>query len=350
MPVLKTTAESESRKGRILMTINSREQYENAMKVLHHEMPDFLPDFGNCGTFVNTYGCTRRLNPADGYMYDAFGVKFHNTPIGPIPDNTATGNFELEDITEWERIIPKTDLDAIDWEEENERMLSGAVSLNGNSRENLLYNVIVGYLWDELHYMMGFENALYSVAAEPEATRDCLCAMADFYIEVMERQFRTFKPDIAMVMDHVANAKTLLMSPDSYREVIKPAEKRIFDYLNSKGYITEIHVDGYIEPLLADYAEIGVQVIQPFQVMNDIQAAKDKYNFIAIGGWDAFGPGNMEASTEEEVRGSVRRAMDDYGKGGGYMFWNSGVLPDGTSKKDWLIDEAIIYGKSYYQH
>lgn len=330
------------------MKLDSKKEYENVMCVLNGEIPEYLPDFGNSGTFVETFGCQRRLNPKDGLLYDSYGVKFHTTDIGPMPDNTVTRKFELEDITEWESIMPKINLDEIDWEKENQKLLANAVSLNGTSKENLVYNCIVGYLWDELHYIMGFEEALYSIVAEPEATRDCLCAMAKYYIRVMERQFKTFKPEIGMIMDHIANTQGLLMSPNSYREVIKPAQKMIFDYLNSEGIKTEIHCDGLIEDVLPDYAEIGVSIIQPFQVFNDIQSAKEKYGFVAIGGWDSFGPGNMENSTEEDVRASVRKAMDDYSSGGKYLFWNSGVLPDGTRKKEWLIDEAIKYGKNFY--
>lgn len=40
------------------------------------------------------------------------------------------------------------------------------------------------------------------------------------------------------------------------------------------------------------------------------------YGLIAIGGWDSFGRGNQADSTEEEVRDSVRLAMDTYGPGG----------------------------------
>lgn len=331
------------------MVVNSVREYENVMKVLNHEMPDFVPDFGNSAAFVYAYGCTRQLNPKDNYLYDPFGVKFHITPLGPMPDNTATRKFELEDVTEWKSVMPKTDLGQIDWKEFNQKMLSGAKSLNGNSDKNLVYNCFVGYLWDELHYMMGFEEALYSIAAEPEATRDFLCAMADFYIDAFEQQYAYFKPELAVVMDHVANSEGLLMSPESYRSVIKPAEKKIFDALKSMGVRTEIHCDGLIEEILPDYAEMGVDVIQPFQVFNDIQAAKEKYGFVAVGGWDSFGPGNMEKSTEEEVRLSVRTAMDAYAPNGNYMFWNSGVLPDGSRKLEWLIDEADQYGKQFYR-
>lgn len=329
--------------------MDARKEYESVMAVLHGETPADLPDFGNSAAFPRAFACTRTLNPLDGFFYDPFGVKFCMTPLGLMPDNTRTRKFELTDVTEWKKVMPKANLPEVDWEKFTARMLANIRSVNGNNSEHLVYNCFVGYIWDELQYMMGFEEALYSIAAEPEATRDFLCAIADFAIASFEQQCRYFKPEIGGVMDHVANSKGLLMSPDSYRKVIKPAEKKIIDALKSMDIQTEIHCDGLIEDILPDYQEMGVEIIQPFQVFNDIQAAKEKYGFIAIGGWDAFGPGNMEDSTEEATRQSVRTAMDDYGKGGSYLFWNSGVLNDGTRKKEWAIDEAYRYGRNFYK-
>lgn len=329
--------------------MDTRKEYEDVMAVLHHQTPDNLPDFGNSAAFPRAFACTRTLNALDGYFYDPFGVKFKMTSLGLMPDNTTTRKFELTDVTEWEKMMPKINLDEVDWENFTARMLDNIRSVNGNNTQHLVYNCFVGYLWDELQYMMGFEEALYSVAAEPEATRDFLSAIADFAIASFERQCQYFKPEIGAIMDHVANSKGLLMSPESYRQVVKPAEKKIIEALKGMDIQTEIHCDGLIEDILPDYAEMGVEIIQPFQVFNDIQAAKEKYGFIAVGGWDAFGPGNMEEATEEVARQSVRTAMDAYGGGGGYLFWNSGVLNDGTKKKEWIIDEAYKYGRGFYK-
>ena len=324
---------------------------ENMMRVLNHEKPEWVPNFGNSAIFLNSFGCDRHLNPKTGYYYDPFGVEFtmEKGPLGgPMPTNTHTGNFELRDITEWKSMMPKINLAKTDWKAETEKMLNNTVALYGSVNDDHVYNYIVGHLWDELHYMMGFEEALYSLAAEPEASRDFLCAMADFYIDVMLEQFKYFKPDLAMIMDHVANTKGLLMSPETYRQVIKPAQKKIYDVLRDLGIMAEMHVDGRIEEILPDYKELGVSVIQPFQVFNDIEKAKKDYGFIAIGGWDSFGPANQPNATEKDVRDSVRKAMDAYAPSGDYAIWFSGASATSKEKMFWLQDEAEKYGHTFY--
>ena len=80
-----------------------------------------------------------------------------------------------------------------------------------------------------------------------------------------------------------------------------------------------------------------------------INLYKEKYGLIAIGGWDSFGKGNQADSTEEEVRDSVRLAMDTYGPGGRYIFWESGITPRFQEQGEYLADEARKYGSSFYQ-
>ena len=325
---------------------------ENMLCVLRGEMPQWVPNFSKTAQFFYSTGCARPKDPATGFYYDPFGVEFEletGSLGGFMPTNTKKKTFELDDVTEWKKMMPKMDIGKIDWAEATREMLGAQFSLYGSDSSDCISNYIVGYLWDELHYMMGFEEALYSVGAEPEATRDFLCAMADFYIDVMLEQFRYFKPDLAMVMDHVSNAQGLLMSPESYRNIIKPAEKKIYDVLKDQGILCEIHVDGKVDEIIPDYAEMGIKVIQPFQVFNDIERAKREYGMIAVGGWDAFGPGNDPGATEEDVRASVRKAMDDYAPTGRYAIWFSGAASDNPERVKWLNDEADKYGHTFYK-
>ena len=111
----------------------------------------------------------------------------------------------------------------------------------------------------------------------------------------------------------------------------------------------EIHTDGEFEAILGDYAEMGIKVIQPVQIYNDIEAAKKKYGFVCIGGWDSFGPGNLPDSTEEEVRQSVRTAMDAYGKTNRYAIYFSGCTARNPERMAILADEAEKYGHSFYK-
>ncbi len=329
--------------------INER---ENMLMVLNGEFPQWVPNFGKSAAFIHSFGCRRVKDATTGYLIDRFGVKFimeQGALAGAMPMNTRTRQFELEDILDWKKIMPKIDLGKVDWKEETEKTFKGGTSLYGTTDDYHIYNYIAGYLWDQMHYMMGFENALCALIEEPDACKELLNSMADYYIDVMTEQFKYYKPDLVMTMDHVANKDGLLMSAEMYRDIIKPAQKKIFDFVRDQGLMAEMHVDGDVNEIIGDYAEIGIQVIQPFQVFNDIEKAKREHGIICVGGWNAFGPGNAPDATEEDVRASVRKAMDDYAPTGKFAIWFSGASATSPEKMFWLNDEADKYGHTFYK-
>ncbi|MDO4571884.1 MAG: uroporphyrinogen decarboxylase family protein [Clostridia bacterium] len=323
---------------------------ENLLLALDGQRPEWVPNFGKAAVWYESPAVARRPLP-DGRTVDAFGVVFTSTIDGHMPDHTRDGVCRLEDITKWKEIMPQLDLDAIDWETEGKMAAQKGTAQYGTgaAEGEKVSNYVMGFLWDELHYLMGFENALMALVSEPEACYDFLQAAADFWIGAFRRQVRYFKPDMAMLIDHLSNANNMLMSPAIYREIIKPAQKKVFTAILDAGVRAEIHVDGYIEPILPDLAEMGVKIIQPFQIYNDIERAKKEHGMICIGGWDAFGDGNMETSTEEQVRQSVRTAMDLYAPSGRYVFYCSGATPKYPEHLRWLEDEAEIYGHRFYK-
>jgi len=317
---------------------------ENLELVLAGEKPAWVPSYSDAFSTAGYRSIGRKKDPVTDYNVDVWGVAFTQTIDGPIPVNTATQKFELEDITKWRDHMPDVNLKNIDWEEDARFIMTEQI------KEGRMINFSAGMTWEQLHYMMGFEGALLALATEPEATFDFLSAMADFYVEAMRYQFKYLKPDLVMMMDHVATARGLLMSPAQYREIIKPCQKKMYDAMIDLGVPwPEMHVDGYVDEILPDYIEMGIKVIQPFQVFNDVEKWKKEYGIACIGGWDAFGTGNHVDSTEEEIRESVRLAMDTYAPTSKYIFWESGATPR-FGNLPILQDEAQKYGLAFYDN
>ena len=314
---------------------------ENMQLVINGQTPAWLPSFFDA--FVWS-GFVRlgRLPIANGNTKDIFGVEFIMTADGQIPYNTVSRNFELTDIRKWRDIMPDIDLATINWEQE-------ANSIRSTVKDGKMINFLAGYVWEQLHYMMGFEDALLALIEEPDATYECLDAIADFWIDALRRIYPYLKPELVMFMEHMATARGMLMSPEAYRSIIKPVHKKMYDAVIELGALPEIHVDGYIEDILPDLIEIGIKAIQPFQIFNDVNHYKEKHVILAVGGWDAFGRGNQADSTEEEIRASVRLAMDTYGPGGRYVFSENGVSPAFPHVGPVISDEARRYGLNFYR-
>ena len=324
---------------------------ENMLRVIRGEQPEWVPDYEAACVTVRQKAIGMRKDPETGHMVDIFGVHFVNAPDGIMAVTDGQGRYVMDDITKWREYMPKIDLDQIDWEAEGNWCRAQMEKAQGEGSASEKVSCLFGYgkTWEEMHYMMGFEEAFTALVEEPEECAEFLMTLADFEVEAFHRLCKYYKPDMALLMDHFAVEKSLMMSPAVYREIIKPAQAKIVKAFKEEGVIAQLHTDGMIEQVLPDLKEIGIDVIQPFQICNDLERAKEKYGFICVGGWDSHGPGNQPDATEEEVRKSVRVAMDTYAPTGRYIFWNSGVTGRDQDKMVWTMDEARIYGHAFYK-
>ena len=318
---------------------------ENLQLVLDGKKPEWVPNYLKAVSTVKHTVLGSRKDPSTGYEVDIYGVEFILNEDGKMPAYTTNnGKVVLKDVTKWKEVMPDIALKSLDWESMANEMLSDI------DRNNTMICFGDNRIWDQFVFMAGFENSLMALALEPEACNDCLMYLADFQIEMMRHLSKFLKPDIIMYSEHVSNWSGLFMSPYTYREVIKPAHKKAMSAIVELGAIPQMHIDGKIEDILPDLHEMGVKMEQPFQVFNDINDAKEKYGFIAVGGWDSFGRGNQHDSTEEEVRASVRLAMDSYAPTCRYVFLPGGITWRYSQLQTWANDEAEKYGKSFYKN
>ncbi len=83
------------------------------------------------------------------------------------------------------------------------------------------------------------------------------------------------------------------------------------------------HTDGYVEPLIEDFIEIGVDILNPIQTsagkMADLKSLKSKYGdrIVFCGAIDTHRV--LPFGTPDDVREEVKRVIKTLGPGGGFM-------------------------------
>ncbi|MBC7958751.1 MAG: methyltransferase, partial [Vallitaleaceae bacterium] len=116
-----------------------------------------------------------------------------------------------------------------------------------------------------------------------------------------------------------------IMSPDTYREFYKPYYKKINQWVHDNTqWKTFYHCCGSIVRLLDDFAEIGIDVLNPVQcsaVGMDPKFLKEKYGekFVFWGG-GVDTQKTLPFGTPEEVKKEVLERLAIFTKGGGFVF------------------------------
>ena len=116
-----------------------------------------------------------------------------------------------------------------------------------------------------------------------------------------------------------------IFSPDIFHDLYKPYYKKMNDWVHANtNWKTMFHSCGSIVNLLGDYAEMGVDILNPIQVSArgmDGRMIKEKYgDRMVLWGGGVDTQSTLAFGTPEQVRGEVLERLKLFSAGGGYIF------------------------------
>ena len=251
----------------------------------------------------------------------------------------------IKDITQWERYIkvPWPSGVTEGWEEAKARA-------DAFDRENhILLCCCFGGLFEMSHYLMGFEDALMNYIMEPEAMTELLTVIADYKIEYMKMLIDNLNPDMVHFHDDWGNKRSLFMSPETWRRMIKPHYERIYGYIKSRGVLIQHHADCVCAPIVEDMIDLGIDVWQGIIPQNNIEEVQNVVNGrMALQGGIDGAVFDFADWNEEDVRKEVRRACDDYVPAGYFIPCIPNGVPLTPGINDVVVDEINTYGMNFF--
>jgi hypothetical protein len=289
---------------------------------------------------------------APGKVTDVLGVTYVPVPEAANAKLPEPNNFILKDIRKWRDVIKAPDISGIDWEAMAKKDFE---FFNVNPKDSL---VSLGSHFGYFMYLMafmGFSEGLCAMYEEPEEVKALMEYLCDFFVKVIRSSIDYYKPDIFDMCDDIAAEKNPFISPEMYRELIKPFAARQAEIALDRGIPISMHCCGHCDEFIDDWRDFGVLLWNPAQPVNDLQAVKKKYgnSLIICGGWDPRKDFARPDVTEEEVKDSVYKTIDKLAPGGGYVFSGGFLGPIGDEaakeKNRWVMDAASTYCKSFYQ-
>ena len=329
------------------MTLTPRENY---LRMLNHEIPEYVPSsYDNYRDSVSEELLTPVFAPG-GKVVTSFGVEYLGSPEFGYGATPNPNKLILPDITEWDKYVIKPDVSDRDWE-------GYYKAQEGRwDRKNHLLFIGGGDYWLTAVSFMGFEETVIAMYEEPDAFKEMLEYVSEFYIEVMKQEIYYCKPDIFGMMDDDSAYQAPFFSVDMYREFFKPLQQKHIDLAKENGMLVTRHDCGKCEQFVPDWIEMDVRAWNPAQISNDLVGIKKKFgNAIAIeGGWDTQGALGRSDCDIETLKEALVEYVDTFAPGGGFTFSAhlSGVdqKDPGTIERNKIIrDFYEDYVRNYYK-
>ena len=243
--------------------------------------------------------------------YDQWGtyILFPEDAPAAVPLVTQE-NQVIKDITHWRDYVKVPDLIgncSEGWE-------TAIANANAIDHDRYISMVIMGTgIFEQLHMLMTFEDTLINLLEEPEDMADLINTICEYRLTYMKLIVEHLHPDMIISHDDWGSKTSLFFSVETWRELFKEPYRKLYNYLHENNVIVMHHGDSFMEPLVEDMAEIGVDIWQGVLPTNNYEAISEKVGdrMLLFGGVDSVV--DRVDVTEEEIRTETKRALNAYG-------------------------------------
>ena len=198
--------------------------------------------------------------------------------------------------------------------------------------EGRFLQLIVWFGFDVTHsHMVGTENVLIGMYDDPDWITDMFETYLSTSLKLCQKILDAgYEFDGIFWYDDMGYKGAPFFSPALYRELLKPYHKRAVDWAHERGLVTELHSCGYIEPLLPDVVDTGVEMLNPLEVKAGMDPARLKAQY---GERLAFRGGTNAQNWDkpELVRAEMESIIPMMKEGGGYIFASDHSIPNSVS-------------------
>jgi uroporphyrinogen decarboxylase len=221
-------------------------------------------------------------------------------------------------------------ISAYDWpayaDEGIESLAARAGRLRQATKRALVFNFLV-HILAAGQMLRGYEAFMADLVLNPGLAEALLTALVDAYCERADRVLAALGDsiDVLLVNDDLGTQSGPMLSPDLYRKLIKPHQRRLFAHLKSR---TEaallLHSCGSVRYAIPDLIEIGVDALNPVQVsaagMDSAELKREFGRDLTFWGGGCDTQHVLSRGTVAEVREEVKRRIGDLAPGGGFVF------------------------------
>ncbi len=229
---------------------------------------------------------------------------FENTMLGQVKEFPLKTWADLDHLT-----IP---------DPEDPKRWQGLEEFCDANREKFLQGHGVS-IYERVHFLRGLENTWADIHEAPDQLRRLIDILVDMNLSVI-RRYQKLGVNGFFMGDDWGLQNRLMIAPESWRQIWKPAYARIFAAAHEAGMLTTLHSCGHIVAILDDLIEIGLDMIHMDQQQNmGLELLGERFG----GRITFFSPVDIQKGmqgTLDEIRAYARRMVRVLGRpAGGFI-------------------------------
>lgn len=283
----------------------------------------YRPGYESCASYVDEWGVTWKT----AEYTTRYGPGHYTEPAGhPLADEEAIYRYIPPDPAR-----PDLYRDA-------------ARVLQDLSEEYWIVGVVVTTVFECAWALRGFERLLTDLLVKPDLAERVLEFPFRYHQEVA-RRLAAMGVDMIWLGDDVGGQSSMLISPDLWRRFLKPRLASIIATIRDVNHNIKVayHSDGWIEPIIPELIDIGVDVLNPLQpAAMDLERLGKQYGE-RLSFWGSIDiQHTLPFGTPSEVAAEVRERMKTLGRVGGLILGPThNVQLDTPLDNFWAMVNAI---------
>jgi len=266
-----------------------------------------IQDMGDYTCFYDEFQIGWRMPKQGGFYYDMFS-------------HPLAGNIRVEDIQAYKMPDPL-----------NPARFIGIADAARKAIEQEQRAVVVGSMSAGILEITAWTRGFADYFADLASNESLTCAMLD---RVLDQKLKYWgkmfellgdQIDVAQEADDFAGQDRMLISPDTYRRIVKPRHKILFDFIHRNSHAKVFfHSCGAIRSVIPDLIEVGVDIINPVQVsahgMDPLELKREYGKDLVFWGGGVDTQTVLHGGTPNEVRDEVKKRLDALMPEGGFVF------------------------------
>jgi uroporphyrinogen decarboxylase len=263
-------------------------------------------DEGDYRAYTDEWGIGWRMPKDGGFYYD-----MHHHPLAAANSLEDLKAYRFPDPLDDRRFAP------LRAQAEAAAARGKAVALAGPCA-----GIAEVYSW-----LRGYEEFYIDLARNQSWVAYMLDRLVEFKCAFWERALSEIGDlvDVVVEADDLGGQHSLLMSPKTYRQVIKPRHSRLFAFIKEQAPVRIFyHTCGAVRALIPDLIDAGIDILNPVQLsaagMDPDELKKEFGRDLVFWGGGIDTQRVLGTGTTDEIRQHVRRNIEALAPGGGFVF------------------------------